>query len=254
VQSIEAVTFKDWRSEISKAQKVVIVKKALSYIITAILTFFIGFYSITYWAFYYSSETSFELSSIDKKTDIKFLPPDKNFNDVRPLLRSDYAKLKDSQRDGLRGQVKLVHEQFATFVYKESGFEREKEGNTNIGRKMFYDAKGKKTSDRTLRRCGLPASEKYIYDDRGFLIELIKFKKFDKTTITSRTVYLYDDESKLTESHSYDGEGKLTSKCTYQYQFDNHGNWIVQIPVSAEQPLSTGERTYGKYRKIIYYR
>jgi hypothetical protein len=150
------------------------VKKAFLGIIITIPIFFIGFYATVYGAFYHSSETGFELSPPDKKTDIELSPPDKNFKDIRSLLRSDYAKLKDCQRDGLHGSVKFIHEQSATFVYKKGGFEREKEGNTNLGRKMFYNAKGKKISDRTLRRCGLRAPEKHIYDDRGFLIELIK--------------------------------------------------------------------------------
>lgn len=234
-------------------------KKALSAISITILAFFFSFEATANQASFYFLESNLKVSPQDKKSENTrpFSQPESKRGDVRPSLRSEFKKIKARKRDGLQGSVKFIHEQFATFIYRGGDFEREEQQTgTQVGRKIIYNVAGDKILDRTIRRCGVPAPVKYIYDDRGFLSEVINFKNFkrDDQTIRSRITYHYDDEGKLIESYAYDNEGKLLGRDIYKYQFDKYGNWVVQIPVSAEHPLSTGERTYGKYREIIYYR
>jgi hypothetical protein len=220
-------------------------KKALLCIITVTITFIIGFYTTAFKFFYHRPETNSQIS-----------PRDKKLGDVRPPLNSEFEKFTERERDGLRGPVKMVHEQFATFIYQEGSFKRVKEGDTQVSRMTIYDFNGRKTRDQQVPTCGNADPTKHIYDQRGFLIERIDFKNFEEEdrTITSRVTYNYDIQGNLIELYGYDGEGKLQGKRAYNYKFDAYGNWIEQIPTSADQALSEGERTYGQYRKITYYK
>jgi hypothetical protein len=219
-------------------------KKALPGILIATLTFFIGLYGAAYWTLYHLPETDPELSPLPEK-----------IADFRPGLRAEFKNLSDCERDGLRGQVNLIYEQYATFVYQDGGFERVKEPDRDTGRSIRYDIAGEKRHDRTVGDCGLPDPRKSIYDDRGWLIERISFKNFEEgdKSIDSRITYTYDENGRLIESNSYDGAGKFAGKTFYQYRFDARGNWLEQICISAGQGLQVGDRYYGSYRRITYH-
>jgi hypothetical protein len=58
----------------------------------------------------------------------------------------------------------------------------------------------------------------------------------------------------LLESNGYDGEGNLAGKTFYQYTFDAQGNWLERIGISAANELHVGDRYYGLYRRITYYK
>jgi hypothetical protein len=220
-------------------------KRVLSGIIIAPITFFIGLCAAAYWMPYRSPETVSQVSPLDKK-----------FMDVRPPLRLEFKKLTERERNGLHGPVKMVREQSVAFVYKEASFDRVIEDEKRVARTMIYNLAGEKIRDQDLPICGNADPVKHIFDQRGLLIERINFKNFDEDdrSITYRIIYNYDAQGNLIELCSYDDEGKLQGKRAYKYKFDAYGNWIEQISIDAEQALRAGEKTYGLYRKITYYK
>jgi hypothetical protein len=221
-------------------------KRFLSGIIIAPITFFIGFYAAAYLALYHLPETTHQLS-----------PADKKYKEVRPALNQQYQWLTDRARVGLRGPVKLVREELADFMYREGNFNRIKdEDEPIVYRSLTYAVNGALLSSTFLPECGNSDPTRQVYDDRGFLIEKIDFMNRDEADrrIRSRIVYKYDEQGNMTELYQYDSEGKLTGKTIYKYKLDAHGNWTEQIPLFSERTLSSGERVDGHYRIITYYK
>ena len=94
---------------------------------------------------------------------------------------------------------------------------------------------------------------KYIYDNKGNLIECQRFLKSD-TGLMMEYTYLCkcDDKGNLTESKIYFGEaggGSLWIWRTYEYQYDQYGNWITKTTKWPESTQNSSITT----RKYEYY-
>jgi len=72
-------------------------------------------------------------------------------------------------------------------------------------------------------------------------------KPVAESSSTQNIVYKYDDNGNLTAKNVFDRDGKIVCQCTYQYEFDNNGNWIKRIERFFSSPVKITERTIEYY-------
>lgn len=67
----------------------------------------------------------------------------------------------------------------------------------------------------------------YRYDKSRNLIEGLLFD--DSKNLLGRWVYAYDNYRNVVSEESFDADNVLVEKRTYDYKYDEHGNWIERI-------------------------
>jgi hypothetical protein len=90
------------------------------------------------------------------------------------------------------------------------------------------------------------------YDSQGRLIETIRYDCRDRQQ--SRAKYRYNERGDLTESISFNPDDSLYSKTTYEYEYDERGNWIEKrtyITNNLEEEYRTP--SLFQYRTITYH-
>ena len=80
----------------------------------------------------------------------------------------------------------------------------------------------------------------YKYDPKGNLIEEIDWAN-DKTN------YKYDDNDNQIEAYTHFADGRK-NKETFQYIYDNEGNWIKCVNYDDGEPVYIHERTLNYYQ------
>lgn len=109
----------------------------------------------------------------------------------------------------------------------------------------MYDDLGQKIRDETYyfnMDCHLGEWE-YKYDELGNLVEENQMTGW---YIESKTTFKYDNLQNPIEKIKYDSDGKIETKSTYKYEYDEIGNWIKRIDFIDDTPsfILTREITY----------
>lgn len=73
----------------------------------------------------------------------------------------------------------------------------------------------------------------YRYNKHGKLIEGILFD--DAKNLLGRWVYTYDEQQNLISEESFDSEGILVEKRTYDYKYDEKNNWTERVTYDGEE-------------------
>jgi len=152
-------------------------------------------------------------------------------------------------------------------TYDDKGHEIELDNNLNMGRDS--DSKFVKSKYKTT----------YKYDDKGNRIEentdgrlanspnktVIKFNNKNKKIeseryfpdgkLSDKTFYQYDDLGNEIKCETYNVDGKLTLVHTTSYNnFDEYGNWLLEINISKGHKPVEGDYVYELIikREILY--
>jgi hypothetical protein len=110
-------------------------------------------------------------------------------------------------------------------------------------------------SERMIRRPDGSVEQRdvYSFDLEGRLAEQTTYDS--DLQIFSRTTYTYDEKGNEVEQTNYWREGSSTSVISFEYEFDNTGNWVKKI-MTFRKPKEGGfdiEAIVIYYRTITYY-
>lgn len=143
-----------------------------------------------------------------------------------PSPVSAAAERSDREQDGLEGPVRRIRVEASKIIVKGGNLV---EGSRVLRGLATYDPTGKKidTVDYPVETDSLPGKEKYRYDDKGNIVEMV-----------------------VLGSNS-----SILSKESYEYEFDQLGNWTKMKSSVAvyESGKITFEPTEVTYRTISYY-
>lgn len=121
---------------------------------------------------------------------------------------------------------------------------------TTKGNKLFnrrylyrYDAQAHMTEWLAYQGNG-NFSFKYTfnYDANGNRTEWLQLTQTNQ--LIGKVEYKYDDKNNIIEETKYKGDGTLTEKATFTYEFDKKGNWIRQKKVVNGAVVEVRERQY----------
>lgn len=82
-------------------------------------------------------------------------------------------------------------------------------------------------------------SYKYNYDGKGNRIEKTSIRKGERTGLVT---YKYNQEGDITEVCTYSGNGHLSRKNRFGYEYDSKNNWIKRIEYQKDMPAFIIER------------
>ena len=85
------------------------------------------------------------------------------------------------------------------------------------------------------------------YNREDYMTENTEF--YTDSTMFQKEIYIYDDYRNLLEHTYFDGNGNITERYEFAYQYDSKNNWIQQIFYSGIEKtiLSITERTIEYY-------
>jgi hypothetical protein len=119
------------------------------------------------------------------------------------------------------------------------------DGSISTKYNWTYDDKGNKT-DLKLETTGYADSyQNYSYDAKGNLTGEAWFD--GKKQITFRFERMYDDKGNVIEELKYKNGTQFLHKSTWVYEYDKQGNWTKKTQ------FSNGEDFFITERKIVYY-
>ena len=106
------------------------------------------------------------------------------------------AELSNREQEGLKGPVRRVRVETSKMMVKGGNF---LEGPRVVRGIVTYDPSGKKIDavDYPVESSSLPGNERYRYDDKGNIVEMVVVGT----------------------------DGSILSKEAYEYEFDQLGNW-----------------------------
>jgi hypothetical protein len=91
--------------------------------------------------------------------------------------------------------------------------------------KSKFDNEGNKIESVHYDNLGIKEyTETYKYDEKGLVIE-----ETSDFLRTSKKKYTYDDNGNILKVKEYSIKEVLIGEETYEYKFDNKGNWIVRL-------------------------
>ncbi len=102
----------------------------------------------------------------------------------------------------------------------------------------------------------LDSKHNYKYNNNGNILEINIFREdceeyeFDSSEedCNFRITMEYDKYGNEITNKEYNSAGKLVSKCTSEYEFDNKNNWIKKVV------FINDKQEYKEQREIIYYK
>lgn len=110
-------------------------KKALLCIITATITFFIGFYATVYFGWRNTPDVASDLASETQNSRLE-VDWEELLKPVKPSLNADFAAASDKERDGLAGPVKSVRLGMTYLAYENGKYV---ETSRFYDKTIFYD-------------------------------------------------------------------------------------------------------------------
>lgn len=119
------------------------------------------------------------------------------------------------------------------------------DGSLSNTHTSMYDSKGNMTGSK-LETPGYPTSSmKFVYDDKGMLIEEILY---DKDGVAKfRYERSYDEKGNITTEIKYKGK-EMLELTGWRYEYDKRGNWIKKTKLDVDRmDFHVQERT------IVYY-
>ena len=132
-----------------------------------------------------------------------------------------------------------------------TGDKRDKDGNVVEKMVATKDAEGRHGETRTSFKSGAVSgevktvilsdrqNERQFYDAEGVL--------------KAKIVTTIDHKGEWVERTTYDGDGKLVKKDSYERDYDTQGNWIKQVVSKWNPQTGKSEPTEVHYRTITYY-
>lgn len=110
--------------------------------------------------------------------------------------------------------------------------------------KYKYDSKGNCVEEIWCDPCDSCCNDIYIstYDDNGNCIETVNHTPGEN----HKTIFTYDKNDNVIEKIWYIGNDTIGQKFTYQYIYDEKGNWVQKIVTEYEKTIIV-ERTYEYY-------
>ena len=114
-----------------------------------------------------------------------------------------------------------------------------------------YDLKGNLKKEKFYRSNGeLDGKYIYKYDSQGKVIAKYWFttKVWLTLKLTYKNTYKYNSQGDLIEEILYKNDGSIENKRSYEYEYDNQGNWIRAIEYDTKE-----KPQYIIIRKIEYY-
>lgn len=136
------------------------------------------------------------------------------------------AESSNREQDGLKGPVRRVRVETSRMIVKGGNFV---EGPRAVRGIVTYDPNGKKIDavDYPVESSSLPGNERYRYDDKGNIVEMVVVGN----------------------------DGSILSKEAYEYEFDQLGNWTKMAASVAiyENGKVVFEPTEVTFRSISYY-
>lgn len=106
-----------------------------------------------------------------------------------------------------------------------------------------YDDRGNRIfSGNKNARQGTESNSEWIskYDKAGHMTEQQFFKTPGK--LTARTVYQYNSNGDVIQSHQFDTAGKSVKKLSFKYEYDSQLNWVRKIEYENDQPTVISKR------------
>ena len=109
-----------------------------------------------------------------------------------------------------------------------------------------YDKRNRLIEENYIHKRFIENKEDMIFDKKNINIKEIKLPKFD-FVVSMKLKYKYDKENivELIVTEIFDKP--ITTKCSFEYKFDDKNNWIEQ------SKYINGKKLYVWKRKIIYY-
>jgi len=108
-----------------------------------------------------------------------------------------------------------------------------------------YDDKGNKLVFNLYNADGsLRYKSTYKYDKKGKKTE---FAKYVSDSLVEKQIFLYDKNEILTGQEVFKADGRLETKLTFEYVFDNQNNWIKRTELNFNIPKYIVERTIKYY-------
>lgn len=109
-----------------------------------------------------------------------------------------------------------------------------------------YDKRNRLIEENYIHKRFIENKEDMIFDKKNINIKEIKLPKFE-FVVSRKLKYKYDKENivELIVTEIFDKP--ITTKCSFEYKFDDKNNWIEQ------SKYINGKKLYVWKRKIIYY-
>lgn len=109
-----------------------------------------------------------------------------------------------------------------------------------------YDKRNRLIEENYIHKRFIENKEDMIFDKKNINIKEIKLPKFE-FVVSRKLKYKYDKENivELIVTEIFDKP--ITTKCSFEYKFDDKNNWIEQ------SKYINGKKIYVWKRKIIYY-
>ena len=109
-----------------------------------------------------------------------------------------------------------------------------------------YDKRNRLIEENYIHKRFIENKEDMIFDKKNINIKEIKLPKFE-FVVSRKLKYKYDKENivELIVTEIFDKP--ITTKCSFEYKFDDKNNWIEQLK------YINGKKLYVWKRKIIYY-
>lgn len=141
--------------------------------------------------------------------------------------------------------------------YEKTTFEYDNKGNIIVKTRFDindslisrdtckYDTKGNKIESRFYTK-STALKLSYKYDNNGNRIEEY-WCWLANSSFMKKIISKYNDKGNVIEAYSYKADGSIDNKFTYNYDYDEAGNWIKKTP------FENGTAKNSIERKIVYY-
>jgi len=137
----------------------------------------------------------------------------------------------DWEKDGLNGKVKSWEKTMYEAVDKYGEIVKEENLNGNLKK---YDYNGNLIESASFSRGKISSSAHYKYDDKGILIEKIRYRS--DGSLYDKDSYKYDDQENCIEIITYEYSEGLSYKRSFKY--DDKGNTVEQYHYYSDGSLS----------------
>lgn len=183
----------------------------------------------------------------EKKAELRY------FNkELKPTIHKTYLyDTKGNHIDQLEYAIDGQQDRRYMYTYDDRGnvltiTGYKKDGSISSKTTYQYDNKNRRT-DYLLETPGYAnSSRKFVYDDKGNLVE--EFWYNGKGATDFRFVRSYDAQGNKIEETSYKGNGQPVGTTRYTYEYDKKGNWTKKTDLTED-----GTDFHTETRTITYY-
>lgn len=181
----------------------------------------------------------------------------KKFNEQGNITEEiwyDFENIQDSKRTNTQYNAKglpteaLIEEKDGSSIkvslkYDEKGNLLEEIFHRKEGQEKFsykYDQKGNR-----IEHTAYDIKYSYQYNDKGQVIEENIHDEMDK--ISTKTIIKYDKKGNFIKKTAHYLDVSTKENYTYQYTYDQKGNWVKRIEYKDKNPIQITERVIEYY-------